>query len=110
MPKEVSMNWEKLAEGHEVLRVWRQLPPQGTEPEVAILRLSEEKYRKLLASPKEFVNNPQVFDKPVNSMDVHTEAVGFVGDKATRLLVVMHRPNSTASAVAAVAGDVSVAA
>jgi len=104
------MKWEKLAEGSEVLKVWRQLPPQGTEPEVAVLRLSEEKYRKLLASPKEFVNNPQVFDKPVNSMDVNTEAVGLVGDKATRLLVVVHRPNSTAMGVAAAAYDVPVAA
>lgn len=97
------MNWEKLAEGSEVLRVWKQLPQQETEPEVAVLRLSEEKYRELLASPKDFVNNAKIFGKPVNSMDVHTEAVGLVGDKAARLLVVVHRPNSTACGVTAAA-------
>ncbi len=93
------MNWEKLADGHEVLKVWRQLPPQGTEPEVAILRLSDEKYRKLLASPKEFVNNPQIFDHPVNSMDVLPEKAG----KATHLVIIVHNLNSTARAVGAAA-------
>ena len=45
VPKEVSMKWETLAEGFEVLRIWKELPQKGTEPEIAILRLSEKKYK-----------------------------------------------------------------
>jgi hypothetical protein len=97
VPKEVPMNWEKLAEGSEVLRVWKELPPKAKEPEIAILRLTEKKHKELLASPKEFVNKPQVFDKPVNSLFVQP---GGAGD-ATWFVMIIHTIESNARAVTA---------
>jgi len=93
------MNWEKLDEGSEVLRVWKELPQKAKEPEIAILRLSEKKYKELLASPKEFVNKPQVFDKPVNSLDVQPERVGLIDNRTAWFVMVEHDLNSCARAV-----------
>jgi len=91
------MKWEKLAEGFEVLRVWKEVSPKANEPEIAILRLTQEKHKQLLASPKEFVNSPQVFDKPVNSLFVQP---GGAGD-ATWFVMLIHTIESNARAVTA---------
>ena len=68
-PKSRSGGFIVLDEGVEVLRLFQQRTPKGGE--VAILRLSDEKYKSFKQNPKKFVNKTyanKIFLFPVNGV------------------------------------------
>ena len=68
-PKSRSGSFIVLDEGVEVLRLFQQRTPKGGE--VAILRLSDEKYKAFKQNPKKFVNKTyanKIFLFPVNGV------------------------------------------
>lgn len=100
------MNCIALAQG-PVLKISTTAQRRATDPEIAILQLSEEEHAALHAKPKEFVNGHHVFDKEVNSMTVPphgpnapspapSQATVAVAAGVTWLVLVRHRPDSTA--------------
>ena len=63
---EVSLHWEKV-DGAQVMRVW-QVEGKGSWPQVALLRVPNTFYQKYSQDPegfKKFVNEHNVFSKPV---------------------------------------------
>jgi hypothetical protein len=90
------MNWEPLDTGCEALKFWKAVPPQGQEPEIAVLRLSSQKYAEMKKGPKDFVNKIRLFDRPLNSLELQPEPTGPGAKNAVPLVIVVHRPNSSA--------------
>jgi hypothetical protein len=100
------MDWEHVADGVEVLKFSKVVAPQDKEPEIAILRLSGERYKQLHNSPKNFVNEFKVFSKSVREMTMEPSsssldiAMGTM-TAAPQLVIVIHRPTCAAYGVAA---------
>ncbi len=69
-PPQRPPGWKTLAEGVEVIRLWKLVPRQDREPEIAILRLSEERHAELEKAPSEFINKYEIFPKPVDKLEV----------------------------------------
>lgn len=66
-----AINWEILPEDIQVLRVWQLDGKQDTYPQIAVLRVSNGTYLKFFQDRdgfKTFINNNQVFPKPVNQV------------------------------------------
>jgi hypothetical protein len=53
--------WKKLGKGIEAVKLWESIGPQW--PQIAILRLSQDEYKKFLKTPKDYVNDHQIFGK-----------------------------------------------
>ena len=53
--------YESLGKGIKALRLWESIGPQW--PQIAILQLSSEEYKKLLKSPKNYINGLNIFGK-----------------------------------------------
>lgn len=54
--------WEKLGEGARVVRLWRtSLGP--ARPQVAVLELEAEEYKKFAADPTQYLEKYEVFGK-----------------------------------------------
>ncbi|MBZ5680544.1 MAG: hypothetical protein LAO24_10595 [Acidobacteriia bacterium] len=104
------MKWEPLADGFEVLRFWKVVPPQKEEPQIAVLRLSGQKYGELQKAPKDFINRFKVFDKQVSSMELQAEPVAAGMAIAPQLVVVIHRPSCAAFGAAGVDAALTKAA
>lgn len=65
------INWEKLPEDIQVLRVWQLDGKQYTYPQISVLRVSNDTYLKFFQDRKgfkTFINENQVFPKPVNEV------------------------------------------
>jgi hypothetical protein len=61
------LEWEKLRDGVQVLRIW-QLEGTSVYPQVSVLRVSNAEYLKFFQDPKgfmKFVNANKVFSKDV---------------------------------------------
>lgn len=62
-----ALNWDKLKEGVEVLRVW-ELEGKDAYPQLAVVRVSNVDYYEFSKDPKEFmsfVNAKKIFSKDV---------------------------------------------
>ena len=78
---------------------------QTIEPEIAVLQLSDEEHTALHTNALGFVNNNQVFGKPVNTVDIEphpkksSTAKPKAGAKAavssTWTTTILHWPNCT---------------
>jgi hypothetical protein len=60
--------WVALDKGVDVIRLWDVAKPPTTEPEIAILRLSNDRYAEFQKAPKEFVNRYKVYSKDVRDL------------------------------------------
>ncbi len=100
------MNCIAFAQG-PVLKISTTTTRRATDPEIAILQLSDEEHAALHNDPKDFVNGHHIFDKDVNSMSVAShasnvrsraqlKAVAEADTSATWLVLVRHRPDSSA--------------
>jgi len=61
------LEWEKLRDGVQVLKIW-QLEEADKYPQISVLRVSNAEYLKFFQDPKgfvKFINANQVFSKPV---------------------------------------------
>jgi hypothetical protein len=106
------MNCIAFAQG-SVLKISTAAPRRATDPEIAILQLSEQEYAALHKNPKDFVNNNHVFEQPVremvmqspapNAMRVAAPAAGDSATGTTWLVLVRHRPDSSAVGAAVAA-------
>jgi len=53
--RQAQPKWEMVREGVQVLRLWKtSIGPR--KPEIALLRLSDEEYRKFFESPESYIN------------------------------------------------------
>jgi hypothetical protein len=107
------MNCIAFAEG-SVLKISTAAPRRATDPEIAILQLSEQEYAALHKNPKDFVNNNHVFEQPVREMVMQSPApnamrvtapaaVDSAATGTTWLVLVRHRPDSSAVGAAVAA-------
>ena len=69
------LDWEKLRDGVQVLKVW-QLEDANKYPQISILRVSNAEYLKFFQDPKEFV-------KFINANNVFPQAVKVAGPWVT---------------------------
>ncbi len=53
--------YEKLGKGIEVLKLWESIGPKW--PQIAVLLLSKDEYKKFLKNPKNYLNGFKIFDK-----------------------------------------------
>jgi hypothetical protein len=53
--------WKKLGKSFKVLKLWESIGPEW--PQIAILLLSKDEYKKFLKNPRDFLNDHKVFDK-----------------------------------------------
>ena len=93
------MNCIALAQG-PVVKVTTNVQRRATDPEIAVLQLSEEEHKALHAAPKDFVNHNHVFDKDVNTMMLPSHVMqAATAETATVawLVLVRHRPDSSAA-------------
>lgn len=83
--------WTKIATGQ-----WRT--ELGTdEPDIAVLRLSDEEYKEFFKDPKEYFNSHHTFPKKVNKAEAAGEDPPPTG--AGWIVVATHTPYSTATYV-----------
>lgn len=103
------MKWDHLAEGIDVLRFWRAVPPEKNQPEVAVLRLSHKRFRELQKEPKQFINGHKIFDKDVRLMNLEPTSELYA-ENSPILVVVAHQPDCRASGASVADMPVAVAA
>lgn len=106
------MNCIALAQG-PVVKISTAAQRRATDPEIAILQLSEQEYQALHENPKDFVNSHHVFEQQVREMIMQSPAPGATSgavprgsasnNGATWLVLVRHRPDSSAVGAAVVA-------
>lgn len=56
--------WDTLKDGTRVLRLWETIGPEW--PQLALLELTNEQYKKLIENPTEYINQRSIFPKDVN--------------------------------------------
>lgn len=89
--KEKSPTWTEVAPG-----VWRT--ELGTdEPDIAVLRLSDQEYKEFFKDPKKYFNSHHVFPKEVNKAEGAGDDPPPTG--AGWIVVATHVPYSTATYV-----------
>jgi hypothetical protein len=83
--------WTQVTPG-----IWRTELGTG-EPDIAVLRLSDEEYKEFFKDPKQYFNSHHVFPKPVNKAEESGEDPPPTG--AGWIVVATHNPYSTATYV-----------
>ncbi len=101
------MNWDHLAEGIDVLRFWKAVPPQEGEAEIGVLKLSSPRLTELRNAPREFINKHKIFDKDIRSIDLEPIPQTYIGNSSA-LIVLKHNP--TCTCYAAIAADLTLVA
>ncbi len=100
-PPQKLHGWRTLADGVEVLRLWELVPRQDKEPEIAILRLSEERHAKLQEAPSDFINGYKIFPKPVDKLEVcprqMRERIARNGEYTRWIVALPHWPDTYSS-------------
>jgi len=62
-PTDLSSPWKTIEPGVEVLRLWESTGPK--QPQIAILQLSNEKYKELKKNVKAFMDSRNIYYEPV---------------------------------------------
>ncbi len=65
-PENPPAQWELVQDGVQVIRFWKTVGP--TWPQIAILRLSDQKFNEFRADPLAFVNKNKIFPEPVRKL------------------------------------------
>jgi hypothetical protein len=92
--------WVALSKGVEVIRLWDMAKPPTTEPEIAILRLSNDKYAEYRKAPKEFVNKYKVYSKDVRDLPAPVELEHKMPGGSGWIIAGDHWPDSGAKGAA----------
>jgi hypothetical protein len=100
--KSTPFGWKELGSGVSVLRVW-EIPQSPKQPEIAILKLSEEEYRKFTQNRKAYTNDHHIFPQPVDRIVIckeeEYEKKTRAGKDDPQVAVLIHMPTSTSVSV-----------
>lgn len=96
--KVTPLEWEKLREGVQVLKLWESVGPKW--PEIAVLRLSKEEYAKFFKDPVDYLNDRKVYppEYPAKRV-IRCRLVPPTTAKSEYVVVLDHDPDSTTSTI-----------
>lgn len=98
--------WETLADGTKVLKMWEKLGPDW--PQIALFYLSNDLYQKLKNSPSDFVNDRKIFPVPVQPKASMTAGPATKQYSGAWVVMCGHHADSTTNCASFAAENVSV--
>lgn len=91
--------WKKLAKGIEIVKLWEIIDLAW--PQVAVLLLSKDEYKKFLKDPKNYLNGFKVFGKtPTKEVALCHPASEESGNPAQFVVIVSHDKDCTSTGIA----------
>ena len=73
------LQWERLSSGLEVVKLWKNAEFGVSNPQIAILRLSDEEYKQFESNTKEYLEKYQIFEgKKLNRIISKVDLTGKV--------------------------------
>jgi hypothetical protein len=90
--------YKKLAKGIEVLKLWDSIGPKW--PQIAVLQLSKDEYKKFLKDGKNYLNSLKVFGKtPTKEVSTcHLASVKSHNPPSTYVVIIKHDKDCTSVA------------
>jgi hypothetical protein len=79
--------WKKLGKGIEAVKLWESIGPEW--PQIAILRLSKDEYKKFLKTPKDYLNDLRIFGKTPTKEVSRCQLAGLKSGQPTARYVVI---------------------
>jgi hypothetical protein len=91
-------SWTKVGKGIEVLKLWETTGPKL--PQIAVLLLSKEEYKKFLKNPKNYLNGFKIFgETPTKKVSrCHLASVKPHNPPSTYAVITKHDWNCTSVA------------